>query len=308
MKPIFTYAAALVLGLGLASAAQAGGHSPSWTLDGASSTVAFGSIKKDTVGEAHSFQSLSGTVMGDGTVAISIDLASVETNIDIRNERMIEHVFKGAASADLTAQIDMDEVENLGVGDTTLVDAEGMLAFLGAEIEIEAELFVARIAENKVMVTTNSMLFLSTADAGIEAGIDTLMALAKLPGITRTSPITLRLIFTADEQKAEVAPAAPAPATVLTLMGDPKAGKRVFKKCRACHQVKEGRNGAGPSLYNIFGAPAGQVAGFGYSEALAGFLADPKTYLPGNKMAFRGLTKAAEIDNIIAYLAEISGQ
>lgn len=98
--------------------------------------------------------------------------------------------------------------------------------------------------------------------------------------------------------------------------GDPKAGKRVFKKCKACHMVKEGRNGVGPSLYGIVGARAGAVDGFRYSTALAeadliwerdtlaAFLADPKGVVPGNKMSFPGLKKQAEIDNLIAYLMD----
>ena len=140
------------------------------------------------------------------------------------------------------------------------------------------------------------------------------MELAKLPGITRTSPVILRLIFNASEQKAEVAPAAPA--TAIAFAGDVKAGKKVFKKCKACHEVKEGRNKSGPSLYNILGASAGQVEGFRYSKAMAesgliwdaetmdAFLADPKKIVKGTKMAFRGLKKPEDIENVIAYLAE----
>ncbi|MEM6307186.1 MAG: cytochrome C, partial [Pseudomonadota bacterium] len=70
--------------------AAAGG----WTLDNDTSKVQFGSIKKDYVGESHFFENMSGTVSDDGMVSVAIDLTSVQTWIDIRNERMIEHVFK----------------------------------------------------------------------------------------------------------------------------------------------------------------------------------------------------------------------
>jgi len=81
-----------------------------WTLDSAASKLAFGSIKKDKIGEVHSFETINGTVAADGSVAINIDLTSVQTNIDIRNERMKEHVFKGMASAKLMANIDPAEI------------------------------------------------------------------------------------------------------------------------------------------------------------------------------------------------------
>lgn len=285
----------------------------SWTLDASNSKLAFGSVKKDTVGEVHSFESLSGSVSSTGAVSVEIDLNSVQTNIDIRNERMVEHVFKQAKTANLDATIDMDELKALSVGATTVLDVEGVLSFLGANVDIEAEMFVARLSETQVLVTTNDLIWLGTEDIGITAGIDKLMELAKLPGITRAAPVTMRLMFNLDEQKAETAPAASV--TVAALDGDVKAGKKVFKKCKACHKVKEGKNGAGPSLFQIVGATAGQVEGFKYSKAMSGsglvwdaetltaFLTKPKSYLPGTSMAFPGLKKDADITNVIAYLA-----
>lgn len=166
-----------------------------WTLDGDNSKLAFGSVKKDTVGEIHSFEHLGGTVSDSGAVSIDIHLASVQTNIDIRNERMIEHVFKGMAKAQLSAQIDMAALSAMAPGDTSVIDVEGTLSFLGKDIPVETEMFVARLGEGKVMVTTNDMIFLSAEDADIDAGVSKLMELAKLPGITRTSPVVLRLVF-----------------------------------------------------------------------------------------------------------------
>jgi len=166
-----------------------------WTLNNDSSRISFGSVKKDVVGESHSFQSINGSVSKKGEISIEIDLASIETNIDIRNERMLEHVFKGIATATLTAELDMEEVDGLAVGDSTITEIEGVLSFLGVEVEVEAEMFVVRIAENRVLATTNDMVYVSTEDLGIDAGVDKLMELAKLPGITRTTPITARLVF-----------------------------------------------------------------------------------------------------------------
>lgn len=320
---IYTIKNALIglCALGFASTALADGHAAtSWTLDGSTSKVAFGSIKKDTVGEVHSFETLSGTVIPDGTARIEIALNSIQTNIDIRNERMIEHVFKSAPTATLDATIDMSELDELAIGHTTVIDVEGVLSLVGVDIDIETEMFVARLSNTSVMVTTNDMLFLGTEDAGIDAGVTKLMELADLPGITRTAPVTLRLIFNADEQKAEAAPAAPAPKQVALVSGDVKAGKKVFRKCKACHSVKEGKNGAGPSLYGVIGRTAGHLNGFSYSDAmaasgivwdtetLAGFLARPKDYLKGTSMAFSGLRKEEDLNDVIAYMLDVTSK
>ncbi len=103
----------------------------------------------------------------------------------------------------------------------------------------------------------------------------------------------------------------------LEISGDPVLGEKVFRKCRACHKIEEGKNSAGPSLYGVFGRPAADVEGFRYSKAmresgwvwdvptLTAFLANPRKSLPRTKMAFAGLKKPKEIEDIIAYLATL---
>jgi len=98
------------------------------------------------------------------------------------------------------------------------------------------------------------------------------------------------------------------------LAGDIEAGAKVFKKCKACHVVDKEKNKTGPHLVNLFGRTAGWLDGYKYSKAmkasgivwdeetLAGYLRAPKKYVKGTKMAFVGLKKDADIENIIAYL------
>ena len=101
---------------------------------------------------------------------------------------------------------------------------------------------------------------------------------------------------------------------------DVEAGAKVFKKCKACHTIEAGgKNKIGPNLNGIIGSQAGMVEGFKYSKAfkeasfswdeteLGKYLADPKGYLKGNKMAFPGLKKEEDVANVIAYIMQEGG-
>ena len=96
---------------------------------------------------------------------------------------------------------------------------------------------------------------------------------------------------------------------------DADAGKSVFNKCRACHDIGEGaKNKVGPHLNSIFGRKAGSVEGFNYSDALKNsgivwdeasidaYVADPKGKIPGNKMVFVGIKDEADRKNLIAFM------
>lgn len=98
---------------------------------------------------------------------------------------------------------------------------------------------------------------------------------------------------------------------------DTAEGEEVFKKCRACHQVGEtAKNAVGPKLNGLFGRKSGSIEGFNYSEAnkssnvtwdeatFAKYIADPKGFMPGNKMAFAGLKDEKDIKDLTAFLKQ----
>lgn len=116
-----------------------------------------------------------------------------------------------------------------------------------------------------------------------------------------------------------------AAATLLAFMtqpvwaeGDVAAGEKVYKKCKACHSLEEGKNKVGPHLHGVIGRSAGAVDGYKYSAALAEsgltwdeatldqYLMKPKELVPKTKMAFPGLKKEADRQNVIAYIKQAS--
>lgn len=296
----------------------------SWSLSPEESKVSFGSIKKGKVGEVHHFGSVSGQVSKSGAVKIEVDVASVETWIDIRNERMLKWVFDSVnfPKAVISAQIDMAELEALKPGETTSLDVTANLSLAGQSGDVEATLFVARLSDGKVLVSSDEMIMLSTEDFGLTAGVEELRKIAKLDSIAQVAPVSLRLVFARDEKSAAVSPDAvlttvglKTSAVAAVPAGDAKAGKKAFRRCKACHEVTSEKNKVGPHLVGVVGRAAGAVEGYKYSKAMAStaivwtpealgeFLKNPKGYVPGTKMSAK-LKKQKDIDNIIAFLAE----
>jgi cytochrome c len=96
--------------------------------------------------------------------------------------------------------------------------------------------------------------------------------------------------------------------------GDAAKGKRIYNKCKACHVINKKNNRIGPHLVGLFGRKAGSVKKFRYSKAmknsgitwdeksLDAYLQKPRSFIKGNRMAFPGLRKKKDRDDLIAYL------
>ncbi len=300
----------------------AAGDDSAWQVLPNQSTIAYGSIKKNSVGEVNRFTSISGSLSAQGKVSVSIDLSSVETNIGIRNERMLKYIFGDKAStAMLTANIDMAELDGLAVGNTTTIEVAGQLNFLGQILDIDTLFFVAKLSNKRLLVVSESMVMVKTDALGAEAGIDKLMALAKLPSITRVAPVTLRLVLDkGNHQAAQSSPSSKdgsVPKAVVasnTVSGDATLGKKVFRQCQACHNATSADHGFGPHLVGIVGRKAGAVEDYSASEAikasgiiwtvesLSAFIAAPMKKVPGTKMPFAGISSTDDVKHLVAYL------
>ena len=98
-------------------------------------------------------------------------------------------------------------------------------------------------------------------------------------------------------------------------LGTIEHGKKVFKKCSACHVVaKGGKNKIGPVLHGVLGRKSGAISDYKYSKALIAhgkvwsyeemnsYLLKPQAHIKGTKMAFAGLKKEKDRASVILYM------
>ena len=187
LKSIFCFVAVLFL------ASSAAAH---WELDNNSSTLSFVTVKADHVGEVHTFDQLSGDINDDGSVQITIELASVNTLIDIRNERMQNMLFETNLfpQATISGEIDLDAVAAMDAGVSQAISVDFDLAIHGESSSYTADLLVTR-TESGVLASTVKPIIVMADTHGLVSGVEALREVAGLPSISRAVPVSFNVVF-----------------------------------------------------------------------------------------------------------------
>lgn len=109
------------------------------------------------------------------------------------------------------------------------------------------------------------------------------------------------------------------PMPALAETGDLAEGEAVFKtRCAECHEARDDGSRIGPDLHGLWGRTSGTLEGYDYSPAmkaagvvwdevtLSDYLKNPRAYVPQTKMAFNGLKRPGELEDILVYLRSLS--
>jgi len=170
-----------------------------WVLNPDASTLKFVSTKANTAAEVHSFGTLEGGVDGKGNATVTIDLDSVDTSVEIRDQRMREMLFETDRypTATVAATIDTTRIEALDAGERAQFVTEAQLLIHDTNLSLTLDLAVTRLDDSRLVVSSRAPVIVNAGQSGLAAGVEKLREVAGLPSISPAVPVTFDLTFDA---------------------------------------------------------------------------------------------------------------
>ena len=164
-----------------------------WRLTSASK-VGYVSIKNNAIAEHNVFSGVTGSLSKKGQLKINIDLSTVETQVEIRNQRMRELFFEVTQypQAVVTAELDVQELAQVDSGAPLEIVKPFTLSLHGVEATAEAHLRVVAVG-GRAWVSTVRPILISAADFGLEGGVTALQKIAGLQAIAAVVPVSVDL-------------------------------------------------------------------------------------------------------------------
>lgn len=188
----------------LPDSASSASSSAAYQVDVAQSSVQFVTTKAGQPGvggisEVQSFKRYTGGMAADGRVSFDIDLASVDTGVGIRDERLRNMLFMVQATpqARFTAQIDPAVARALRTAGFSDIDVKGNLALAGQTRPVDAKLRVTRLAGGALQVATRAPIVVDANQYGMKAGVEALREVMGLNFLASAAPVSFTLVLNA---------------------------------------------------------------------------------------------------------------
>ncbi|MBO6919455.1 MAG: YceI family protein [Rhizobiaceae bacterium] len=186
-------AAAFFLTGGVSSAFAAN----DWSVNEDLSSLTYVSTKKEHVAKNHVISGISGGVDASGNLSISLDMDTVDSEIEVRDQRMKDWLYKvdSFPAATFSAEIDLDEYSSLEVGESTESFVEGELSLVGITTEIEFDVLVTRTGEDSVIVNTAAPVIVSANNLQINEVVEALKSSVQLSSISDSVPVYMTIVL-----------------------------------------------------------------------------------------------------------------
>jgi polyisoprenoid-binding protein YceI len=166
------------------------------TLNKDQSSINFISTKNQNISEQHTFDRFAGALDKKGKLTITIDIASVNTIIPIRNERMLTMLFDASNYTTATFYADIaPELIGLKPGEMQRTTITGEMMIAGNTAPVSFDVVLTGLQNGGVNATTAKPTIINSSDFNLDDGIAALQQIAMLESISKTVPLSFSATF-----------------------------------------------------------------------------------------------------------------
>lgn len=168
-----------------------------WELKAEDSTFQYATVKNGSAYEMNSFERIKGYIGSHGLATLTVELASVDTGIAIRDTRMKKMFFNLAKFpvARINMPVDNKQLADLEIGEMWPLSTGGELQLNGQQRTVLAELHIYRISDKRWLVTTAQPVIVDAEAFGLLKGVEALREIAGLDSIMSKVPVSFDLVF-----------------------------------------------------------------------------------------------------------------
>ena len=172
-------------------------HAGQWVLNNKASTLNFITTMNASKTEVLTFKKLQGKIAGT-KVTLSVDLSSVDTGIEIRDERLRELFFNIAKfpTATVTLDIKKSDIYPMKPGQIKTLALDAEITIQGIEQTMPVQLQVVELEKNQRLVFSSLPVIVDLKNFNLLKGVNALREIANLKSINTAVPITFSLLFT----------------------------------------------------------------------------------------------------------------
>lgn len=172
-------------------------HAGQWVLNNKASTLNFITTKNASKTEVQTFIKLKGKIAGT-KVSMTVDLSSVDTGIEIRDERLRDLFFKVAKfpTATVTLDIKTSDIYPMKPGQIKTLNLKAEINLQGITQTVPVQVQVVELEKNQRLVFSSQPVIVNLKDFNLLKGVNALREIAKLKSINASVPVTFSLLFT----------------------------------------------------------------------------------------------------------------
>lgn len=171
--------------------------SADWILDNDQSSLYYVTNKAAAIAELNSFGELSGRIEENGNASLIISLASVNTAIEIRDQRVREILFKVAeySTASVRLMVEADALASMEAGSSSRGPYEAVLTLNGITGTVSAELTVTKLSDDSILIQSAMPLIINALTFGLADGVEELREIVGLPNINNNVVVNFSLLY-----------------------------------------------------------------------------------------------------------------